>query len=129
MYVDLPVSSDVAPESEKMPCIKIDKPLVVYRFSGKNDVYNNVALIIFMSYNKLNLTFVLLCNSLRKIDKCSTSLAFYRLAITRLIKSIKHEHSCKILYISYKTQAIYLILNFFSFVDSCSAYFVLDKSK
>ena len=28
------LSYDVASRSEIMPCIKIDKPLVVYRFSG-----------------------------------------------------------------------------------------------
>ena len=39
-----------------------------------------------------------LLNSLRKRDKCSTSLAFYLFSPTRLINSIKHEHSCKILY-------------------------------
>ena len=31
--------------------------------------------------------------------KCSASLAFYLFSPTRLINSIKHEHSCKILYI------------------------------
>ena len=35
---------------------------------------------------------------MRKRDKSSTSLAFYIFSSTRLIKSIKHEHSCKILY-------------------------------
>ena len=30
--------------------------------------------------------------------KCSASLAFYLFSSTRLINSIKHEHSCKILY-------------------------------
>ena len=32
------------------------------------------------------------------MTKCSTSLAFYLFSPTCLIKSIKHEHSCKILY-------------------------------
>ena len=31
--------------------------------------------------------------------KCSTSLAFYLFSLTRLTNSIKHEHSCKILYL------------------------------
>ena len=31
--------------------------------------------------------------------KCSASLAFYLFSPTRLINSIKHEHSCKILYL------------------------------
>ena len=35
-----------------------------------------------------------------KKDKCSASLAFYLFPPPRLVKSIKHEHSCKILYIS-----------------------------
>ena len=30
-----PLSYDVASESEITPCNKIDKPLVVYRFTGK----------------------------------------------------------------------------------------------
>ena len=37
--------------------------------------------------------------TLRKRKKCSTSLAFYLVFQTRLINSIKHEHSCKIHYI------------------------------
>ena len=32
----------------------------------------------------------------KKEIKCSTSLAFYLFSSTRLINSIKHEHSCKI---------------------------------
>ena len=31
--------------------------------------------------------------------KCSASLAFYHFSPTRLINSINHEHSCKILYV------------------------------
>ena len=31
--------------------------------------------------------------------KCEASLAFYLSSVTGLINSIKHEHSCKILYI------------------------------
>ena len=30
----IPLSYDVASESERTPCNKIDKPLVVYRFTG-----------------------------------------------------------------------------------------------
>ena len=39
-----------------------------------------------------------LLNSLLKKIKCSASLAFYPFSPTRLINSIKHEHSCKIFY-------------------------------
>ena len=41
------LSYDVASGSEKTPCNKICKPLVVYRFTGKGyDVHNNVAYIM-----------------------------------------------------------------------------------
>ena len=40
-----------------------------------------------------------LLNSLRKRDISSASLAFYLFSPTRLINSIKHEHSCKILFV------------------------------
>ena len=32
--------------------------------------------------------------------KCSASLAFYLFSPTRLINSIKHEHSCKVLFVT-----------------------------
>ena len=35
----------------------------------------------------------------KKEIKCSASLTFYLFSPTRLINSIKHEHSCKILYL------------------------------
>ena len=35
----------------------------------------------------------------KKIIKCSTSLAFYLFSQTCLIKSTKHEHSCKVLFL------------------------------
>ena len=38
----------------------------------------------------------------KKEIKCEASLAFYLLSSTRLVNSIKHEHSCKILYIHYR---------------------------
>ena len=45
------ITYDVASESESTPCNKIDKPLVVYTFSGNvNDVHNNVAYIITKLY-------------------------------------------------------------------------------
>ena len=44
----------------------------------------------------MNVVFITRCE---KVIKCSTSLAFYRSSLTRLIKSLKDEHSCKILYI------------------------------
>ena len=41
------LSYDVASGSEIMPCNKIDKPLVVYRFYEKRyDVHNNVVYIL-----------------------------------------------------------------------------------
>ena len=40
-----------------------------------------------------------LLNSLQKEIKCSASLAFYLFSPTRLINSVKHEHSCKVLYV------------------------------
>ena len=51
---------DVASGSEILPCIKIDKSLVVYRFyrfSGNIDVHNNVAeinLIFFYARNEIS---------------------------------------------------------------------------
>ena len=36
--LDIKLSYDVAPGSEITPCNKIDKPLVVYRFTGKLNV-------------------------------------------------------------------------------------------
>ena len=36
---------------------------------------------------------------MKKAIKCSTSLAFYHFSSTRLISSVKHEHSCYILYL------------------------------
>ena len=38
-----------------------------------------------------------LFNFLQKAIKCSASLTFYGFSSTRLINSIKHEQSCKIL--------------------------------
>ena len=61
--------------------------------------------IILMSYYKYNLTFVLqyywiYLTHCVKEKKCSASLAFHLFSSTRLINSIKLEHSCKILYVS-----------------------------
>ena len=41
--------------------------------------------------------------------KCSTGLAFYHFSPSRLINSIKHEHSCKILYFIYLLQLARLV--------------------
>ena len=41
------------------------------------------------------------CLVCEKGIKCSTSIAFYLFSPTRLINSIKYEHSCKILYLLY----------------------------
>ena len=69
------LSYDVTSGIEITPCNKIDKPLAVYRFTGKRyDAHNNVAIIMtklwrfyarneiskYLSYDKYNLTFVLL---------------------------------------------------------------------
>ena len=40
--------------------------------------------------------------------KCSASLAFYLFSSTHLINSIKHEHSCKILYLTHETFSYFL---------------------
>ena len=46
-FLNVQLSYDIASGSEIGPCIKIDKPLVVYRFSGKlYDVHNNIAYIM-----------------------------------------------------------------------------------
>ena len=63
--------------------------------------------VILKWYDKKNLTFVLLFywiywNRCEKKIECSASLAFYLFSLTLLINSIKHEHSCKILYICNK---------------------------
>ena len=42
-YLNIYFSYDITSGSNMMPCIKIDKPLVVYRF---NDANNNVSRII-----------------------------------------------------------------------------------
>ena len=64
-----------------------------------------------MSYGKQNLPFVLLYywiyeTCCEKEIKCEASLAFYLFSSTCLINSIKHEHSCKILYIHYRRVAM-----------------------
>ena len=53
-----------------------------------------------MSDDKRALVSLNLLNSLRKRDKMQASLAFYLFSPTRLIKSIKHELSCKIFHIT-----------------------------
>ena len=62
-----------------------------------------------LSYDKQNLTLLNLLNSLRKRDKCSTSLAFYRFSLARLIYSIKHEPLCNILYINLLQKVVNLL--------------------
>ena len=54
-----------------------------------------------MAYDKPNIhahVLLNLLNSLRKSDKMFASLAFYPFSPTNFINSIKHEHSCEILY-------------------------------
>ena len=47
VIIKLALSYDLASWSEITPCNKIDKPLVVYRFTGNHyDVHSNVALIM-----------------------------------------------------------------------------------
>ena len=41
-----------------------------------------------------------LFNSLQKVIECLASLPFYPFTPTRLINSIKQEHTCKILYVA-----------------------------
>ena len=54
------LSYDVVSRSEKTPCNRIDKPIVVYRFFGKcYDVHNNVAymmtkLLTFYARNEIS---------------------------------------------------------------------------
>ena len=47
------------------------------------------------------------CNLLNSLQetKCSASLAFSHFFPTCLINSIKHEHSCKILYVHYQLRS------------------------
>ena len=52
VYNKLKLSYDVASGIEITPCNKIDKPLVVYRFSGNVIVYNKAAYIM-KNYNLL----------------------------------------------------------------------------
>ena len=53
---------------------------------------------------------------MQKRDKCSASLAFYFFSSTFLINSLKPEHSCKILYLSFVI--VTFIVNFFSSPES-----------
>ena len=43
--------------------------------------------------------------------KCSASLAFYLFSPSCLINSIKHEHSCKILYVFSRARSLNLDLS------------------
>ena len=64
--------------------------------------------IWWIEFNIRALVLLNLLNSLRKRDKkCSTSLAFYLISPTRVIYSIKHKHSCKILFIVYHSLFVY----------------------
>ena len=53
-----------------------------------------------------------LLNSLRKRDKMLGKLAFYLFSPTRLINSIKHEHSCKIFYLCDRYSTLYFLHGF-----------------
>ena len=57
--------------------------------------------MIILLYVEYNIRAPVLLNKTRcEIEIiCSASLAFYLFSPTRLINSIKHEHSCKILYL------------------------------
>ena len=49
LFVNTYLSYDIASESEITPCNKIDKPQLVYRFTGNGkryDVHNNVTYIM-----------------------------------------------------------------------------------
>ena len=131
------LSYDVASGSGITPCNKIDKPLVVYRFSGnvmtsittlctylqnyyvftpEMNLQSNLNVIWSIESNIRAIVLLNILNSLRKRDKMlgkprilslfpnlfnkfSASLAFFLFFPTCLINSIKHEHSCKILYL------------------------------
>ena len=100
-YFVILLSYDVASGSEITPCNKIDKPLNDKIIKFKRQKWNFK--VILMSYDKKKLTFVHLYHWIywtccQKEIKCSASLAFYLFSPTHLVNSIKHEHSCKILY-------------------------------
>ena len=63
--------------------------------SNLNDIESNIHALVLLN----------LLNSLRKRDKCSQSLAFYLFSSARLIHSISHEYSSKILYVYSQIQS------------------------
>ena len=54
-----------------------------------------------MPCDKLNLTFVLLLNSLRKKRQNAWQASHFFLFLNSFDHSIKHDHSCKILYVCF----------------------------
>ena len=58
---------------------------------------NNIRAIPYINSNIGAPVLLDLLNTLRKNDKCSANLAFYRLSLNRFDKLNVHEHSCKIL--------------------------------
>ena len=118
IYRKIILSYDIVPGSGIRPCILINTPQVVYRFSQHYEMRPITMSIIFhkfltFSRQKCNnkiilesyLTFVHLLYWLflllvaQKAIKCTASFAFYLFSAICFIYSIKHEHSCKILYV------------------------------
>ena len=98
---------DVASDSDIRQCNKIDKLLVVYRFSGITLRKIRKHLDVFTHKIKKNMLHSCSCiiefiYSLRKRDKMLEKPRIYLFSQTRLINSIKHEHSCKIFYYMYR---------------------------
>ena len=89
-------------------------------------------MVIFMLYDKNNLTFVHLyywiyqirCD---KVRKCSASLAFYRFSLALSVISIKHELSCEILYLDFLPISITYLYNIPNFQKKNIAI-LYDKS-
>ena len=89
-------------------------------------------MVIFMLYDKKNLTFVLFyywiyqirCD---KVRNCSASLALYHFSLARLVISIKHEHSCKILFLDLLPISITYLYNIYRiFRKKISQFYVTN---
>ena len=113
------LSYDVASGCDISPCNKVDKPLVVYRFTRNVMTSIKTLRTWWQKYNVFTpeMRFQSICHMIDRIlhscfciiefiklggekeIKCSASLAFYLFSSTRLKNSLKREHSCKILYI------------------------------
>ena len=74
-----------------------------WRFHAKIAILINFKVMWYVESNIWAPVLLNLLNLLRKVIKCSASLAFYHFSPTRLINLIKHEHSLKILYVFQET--------------------------